>query len=150
MKIDLKDRKENLVEHMSVTFRLLNLLPPAWRNDEKARTGIMVLIREPDTRNLIFFPVEQPSEYAMFFAAEKAVRSHIMQDAASENTSDPMRMQFAGSISVHMNGMYIQISVSGMKSEEDVALAENIIGNGGKLPECFFQKDHYLNKFLGL
>jgi hypothetical protein len=53
-----------------------------------------------------------------------------------------------------------------MKSEEDVALAvnaaaqffetteknicENIIGNGGKLPECFFQKDHYLNKFLGL
>ena len=75
-------------------------------------------------------------------------------------------MRFAGSVGVYINEMYVQISISGMKAEEDVALGvrglayifnttpknicKNVKSNGGKLPESFFQKDHYLNKFLGL
>lgn len=147
-------------------FNTLKNLPKEIRKDDKERTGIQVLVREPGTRNLIFFSVGNPSEHAMFFAAEKAVRSHIHGDSASQNSSNPEKMEFAGSVSVCIDGICLQVSVSGMRAEEDVAIAITILSHlfsvlpkkiclqiemsGGRLPDCFSYPRHYLCKFLEL
>jgi len=154
----MKQRAEILAiaEHW---FDVITNLPG--RTDLKERTGIQVLIREPGTRNLIFGSVREPSETAMFFAAEKAVRSYLFGHSTSQKSESIERMEFADSVGIMFgDGTELQASVSGLKAEEDTAVAvillanilsqapiaicKNIIGNGGKLPECFFDKNHYL------
>jgi len=166
MKIDLQEKKQELILVATNAFDILTNLPKEMRGDDKERTGIQVLVREPGTRNLIFFSVGKPSEQAMFFSAEKAVRSHIHGDSASQNSSDPEKMEFAGSVSVCINGIHLQVSISGLKAEEDVAVAITILSNifrvnpkqiclkiettNGRLPDCFYLDRHYLCKFLEL
>ena len=164
--IDLKEKCENIIFAVQGCFGALNGLPNEVRKDDKERTGIQVLIREPGTRNLLFFPVAFPSQAAMFFAAEKAVRSYLLKDPCSQNSADPEKMEFAGSVMITVDGVSIQVSVSGMKAEEDVAIAVMTLAHifnvnpkkiclqitmaGGRLPDCFYMSGHYLRRFLGL
>ncbi len=166
MKIDLQEIKQELIRVATDGFNTLINLPKEIRGDDKERTGIQVLVREPGTRNLVFFSVGNPSEYAMFFSAEKAVRSHIHGDYASQNSADPKKMEFAGSITVTIEGITLQASASGTKAEEDVALMVKALAcifnlstknvcflietKGGRLPDCFSLRGHYLRKFLNL
>lgn len=166
MKIDLQEKRQGLVELLTKSFFELITLPKEVRPDEKERTGIQVLIREPDTRNLLFFSIGIPSEAAIFFSGEKAVRSHIKGDFSSQNSADPKKMEYAGSVTMAIGGTTIQASASGMKAEEDVALMIRALAyifnvdtkdvcchievNKGRLPDCFFLPSHYLFKFLYL
>jgi len=121
---------------------------------------MQIYIREPDTRNLIFAPIFNPTCAAQAFSVEKAVRSHLLGDFSSQNSANPEKMQFAGSVTVYLVGVYIQVSSSGLLTPEDVAISvmlqariwqlspahicEHIQKNGGLLPECFDDGNHYL------
>lgn len=158
MKIDLSLRRDFIISFAQQIFdKILGLLG---RNDDKERTGIQVLVREPRTRNLLFFPVYSPSEAAQFFATEKAIRSYFLSHATSQNSEAPTRMEFAGSLTVYENEDYLQVSTSGLKAEEDVVVSllllaailqekpieirKRIEAEGGILPECFNDETHYL------
>jgi hypothetical protein len=160
-KIDLIQKKSLIISTATDCFYRITGLPQEVRKDDKERTGIQVLVREPNTRNLVFISVGTPSEAAMFFAAEKAVRSNINGDNASENSANPDRMEFAGSVTCYSyEGTEVQASVSGLKAEEDVTVGIMVLSsilemtpkevcrgvsvNGGRLPEAFSIKNHYL------
>ena len=87
----------------------------------------------------------------MWFAVEKAVRSYTRGEVTSQESENPEKMEFAGSITVIIDGMVLQVSTSGLKGEEDMSVSvvvasrilqisttevcKNLISNGGKLPE---------------
>jgi hypothetical protein len=89
----------------------------------------------------------KPREAAQFYAIEKAVRSEILGQAASQNSANSEKKRFAGSVTVYN----YQVSVSGLKADEDVFISiavmakilgesiefviSEIAGNGGLLPE---------------
>jgi len=139
-------------------------LPEDKRKDYKVRTGIQIFIREPGTRNALYASIYQPSEAAQTFAVEKAVRSYTLGDFASQNSENPEKMQFRGSLTVNINGVLMQASVSGLDADEDVYVAANLLAktfsmtpleildnvaeNKGQRPPAFKQKNHYLYKLL--
>jgi hypothetical protein len=140
-------------------------LPKEIRSDDKERTGIKYLIREIGTRNLILDSVGKPSEAAQFFAIEKAVRSETLGHATSQNSADPDKMKFPGSVTMnYLNKTFLQCSVSGLKGEEDVFVAVVLLANafkvpvsyviemvelsGGELPWQFKKEGHYLYDLL--
>jgi len=164
-KIILEDLRINLISVATVIFNEIVNLPKELRPDEKQRTGIAILVREIGTRNLLIIKIHEPSENAQFFSIEKAVRSESFHDYSSQNTENPDRMKFAGSVTVpYDNQTDIQCSVSGLKAEEDTAVAvvllsfvtgwtkrkviENIVKKGGALPKCFYDKNHYLYEMI--
>lgn len=158
--------KKGLTEFTDALFRTITTLPVDIRPDDKQRTGVQTLIRElspsnVSTRNIVVFSVRQPSEAAQFFVHEKAVRSALYGDAASQNTADDEKFQFAGCITFTLpDGRKIQVSTSGLKEEEDVFVSiillayilnftikkviGNVLENGGKLPEFITKPSHYL------
>ena len=158
--IELSEKKGLLIGHSLKIFDGIVGLPTNIRPDEKERTGIQVLVRVPGTRNLVFFSVGSPSEFAQFFAAEKAVRSDLFGHTSSETSQDWDEMRFPGSVTVKTDDAFYQASVSGLKAEEDVFIAikllslilketffdvyENIAKLGGELPECLIEEGHYL------
>ena len=161
---DLNKETFKLVMVATNLFNEIISLPPSIRKDEKERTGIQVFIREPGTRNLVFFSVESPSAAAMTFSVEKAIRSYLHGDSSSENSADPDRMEFQGSVTVDIDGVKLQASVSGLFGEEDTLVAvkvlayifdvtsleicKNIMEHDGKLPIRFFTEGDYLCKFI--
>lgn len=166
MKIDLDQRRYQITLAASKAVQEILDVPPHIRNDEKQRTGIQVLVREPDTRNLVFLSIGKPSEAAQFFAVEKAVRSHLHGHMASANSEDTLKMQYSGSVTCELSddGTLLQASVSGMKAEEDVTIAIFVLASilevppinicalirarGGELPECLRNPEHYLHKLI--
>ena len=164
--INLELKRKLIAKTASKYFHSIIALPQWIRTDEKERTGIQVLVIEPGTRNLVMISVKDPSEAARFFAVEKAVRSDVLGDASSLNSGDEENMKFAGSVTVYINEMKIQASVSGLKAEDDVVIAirilaaifditpkaiiSNIRKNGGKLPPEFATKNHYSRTILSL
>ena len=64
-----------------------------------------------------------PSEAAQFFAIEKAVRSETLGHSTSQNSEDYPKMKFPGSVTV----FNYQVSVSGLKVDEDVFIAVVIL-----------------------
>jgi hypothetical protein len=139
-------------------------LPSDERKEEKVRTGIQIFIREPGTRNALYASIYHPSEAAQTFAVEKAVRSYTLGHFASQNSENPEKMQFRGSLTVNINGVLMQASVSGLDADEDVYEAANLLAkifamtpleilnhvveNDGQIPATFKQKNHYLRKLL--
>jgi len=164
MKVDLTEKKRDIALLGTDLFNKITGLPESIRTDEKKRTGIQILVREPGTRNLVVVAVFDPSDAARFFSIEKAVRSYIKGDFASQNSENPDDMEFAGSVTACIEGMTIQVSVSGLKAEEDVTVAilvlasifkvkprsviKNIRSNGGMLPRYLSLKSHYLSHIL--
>ena len=164
IKVELNKHRISITTVAKDWFEAITKLPKNIRPDDKERTGIQVLVREPGTRNLIYFSVFEPSEAAKFFSIEKAVRSHILGDYSSENSGNSGQMQFPGSITVRIQGVEIQASVSGLKAEEDVVvsvmilagifnlspalLCKEVLESGGKLPASFFDKKSYFYPFV--
>ena len=166
MPIDLNSKREEIISAAKEAFEEIVDLPTDVRPDEKERTGIQVLVRQPKTRNLVYLSIKNPSEAAQFFAVEKAVRSEVLFDTSSQNSEDTDIMRFAGSVTVNTDGgrYTLQASVSGLKAEEDVTVAISVLSKllqvhpseirkmvertAGKMPECFYDKTHYLYPFV--
>ena len=161
----LVEQRIQIISLAASLFNKITSLPKEVRADDKERKGIQIFMRRIGTRDLIFASVYEPSEAAQFFSVEKAVRSEILEDYASQNSENPNQMRFAGSITVDcFEDASIQSSVSGLKPEEDVLISivlmafvlnepvhyvvQSLLVYGGKLPECFFEEGHYLNKIL--
>ena len=165
--IKLETRKGELISLAEKLFHDITTLPKDVRSDTKIRTGIQVLIREINTKNLIFFSAGKPTDQAMFFSAEKAVRSAMLGHFASENSQKPFEMQFAGSITIEYEGALLQVSCSGLLADEDVAsgiiilsritglsvysVMELVQRGGGVLPNVITstkESYHYLYKMV--
>ena len=158
---DLIGKRAQLIELATQLFDQITKLPKEVRPlDDKPRTGIQIFVREEGTRNSIFASIYQPSEQAQSFSVEKAVRSETLGDFSSQNSEDPDHMKFRGSLTILFHKGRIQASCSGLSGDEDTAvslrllklltkiptdfLIEHIIKNDGMVPECFFDRDHYL------
>lgn len=122
-KIKLSEKKALAIIIAALAYYKITKLPKSIRPDDKERTGIQIFVRVPGTRNLIYFPISEPSEAAKVFSIEKAIRSAILNNATSEESADPSIMQYAGSVTICLDGVEYQVSVSGLKAEEDVAVA---------------------------
>ena len=168
MAINLIDRRLEIITTADHWFDRITSLPTSVRKDEKERTGIQVLVREPDTRNLVFVSIRNPSEAAQFFAAEKAVRSHLYHQSTSGNSALPEKMAFSGSVTCFDDhgSTQVQASCSGLLSEEDVMVGimelatvfktspnrvcDRVTKIGGVLPDVFYDHNHYLYEWLHL
>lgn len=145
-------------------FEKLISLPSDIRPDVKERTGVAALLREVNTRNIIYFLVKEPSQAAQFFVAEKAVRSQILGHTSSMNSQNPDEYKFAGSVTIKLKGIEYQASCSGLKSEEDVFFSifmlsllfriqkgwiiKHIKENGGVMPDFESEEFKYLQGSL--
>lgn len=146
-------------------FNEITNLSKEIRPDDKERTGVQIMIREIGTRNLMFQSIQKPSEAAQFFSVEKAVRSATLGHAASQNSEDPDKMQFAGSVTITLpDGTQYQASISGLKAPEDVGIAivllsyavqwsvaaviQNIKDHNGMLPDFLSDQKHYMRKVM--
>lgn len=164
MPIDLAPRQTEFFSVARQLFNRITHLPITSRGFDINGTGIQVLVRQPGTENIIFFPVYSPSGSASFLAAEKANRSYFKGESASQNSANPEKIEFAGSVTVKFKEIELQASVDGLEWEENVAIAvfmlscglglppniicDNVMKNGGRLPPAFFTGSHYLNDFL--
>lgn len=135
--------------------------PDEVRKDTKPRTGVQILIEEPgNSLNLIFFPIENPSERAQKLACEKSVRCGFHGHVTSQKSEDPAMDRYRGCVTITYKGMTIRISASGLQPNEDVAMAvmlqcyihhitpwqvSAIIKNAGEeLPNELFDENNYL------
>jgi hypothetical protein len=157
---NLLERREQLITLATELFDYIIKQPAEKRLDYKERTGIQIYLREVGTRNSLFSPIRLPEELAQVLAVEKAVRSETLGDFSSQNSEDPEAMRFRGSLSLLFHHSIIQGSTSGVLGDEDTAVSlrllscwtqipaeyviKHVIDNGGMLPECFFDRDHYL------
>jgi len=166
METILLSKSENAIINIACDFfNLFNLIPQEIRGDSKKRTGIHFFITEPGTRNFISNSVGRPSEAARIFAIEKATRMGLLGDYSSQNSENIELMRFRGALTVEIEGIKIQASVSGLQSDEDAFTAVKILAyifnisdakvckivkkHGGILPESFNKKNHYLYIDLG-
>lgn len=125
--LELKEKKQDIIDVATELFEKFTKMPKDIRSDDKERTGIQVVVWEPGTRNLVTASIGKPSEVAKFLAVEKAVRSLNKGDVSSENSADADLMQFAGAVSIVSGRHILTASVSGLKSEDDVAISIAIL-----------------------
>jgi hypothetical protein len=160
----LSEKKNMLVAVAANVFDYFVSLPKSVRLDEKERTGIQVLVREPGTQNRIFFSVGQPPEGSVINAVEKAVRSDVLGNLTSQDSENPDKMQYRGSVTFVGEHITIQASVSGLLPDEDVAIAVAILTllfdyrsiffcrliekRGGAMPINFEKEGHYLQEYI--
>ena len=153
--IDLNEKRQDIIAVATELFEKFVNLPKSIRFDEKERTGIQVLVWEPGTRNLVLVSIGEPSEAARFFAVEKAVRSHLYNDAASDNSADSSIMQFAGSLSVFLDDLsgheneagLLMASTSGLTADEDAAISAAVLAKVTGNP--FGQICDHVNEYGG-
>ncbi|MFA5155151.1 MAG: hypothetical protein WC453_01850 [Patescibacteria group bacterium] len=143
-------------------FEAITGLPVSIRGADKNRTGIRVNIGDMDNegRNFTAFSAFKPSEFGIYFAAEKVARMRALGEVSSANSAND-KLRFPGAIAVTLNGYVYSCGVSGLRSEEDVFIAvmnlscalqmspwdvcANVRQHGGVLPDCFMDIDHYLH-----
>lgn len=135
--IDLNAKRQDVIAVATELFEKFVSMSKDVRSDDKKRTGIQVLVWEPGTRNLVMISAKDPSEAAKFFSIEKAVRAECNFDHSSQNSANPGKMQFAGSVALQMNEIpgfgnlsgnaILVASTSGLKEEEDVAVSIAIL-----------------------
>ena len=165
-KFDLAKKRNGFQKLGKELFDYLTGLPQSVRPEEKPRTGIQVLLKNPDPRSedLITFPVYNPSERAQYFVCEKSFRTELFGDATSQNSENEKLKKFRGCVTISLHGGILHCSVSGLFGSEDVAIAIiliakatgvsindvmiNIGARQGKLPEEFYQEGHYLAELL--
>lgn len=164
--LNLLSQKHDLQNLAKEIFDYLVGLPQDVRPDEKPRTGIQVLLRDPDyqSEELITFPVYKPSDRAQYFVMEKSLRTELYGDVTSQNSEKETEKKFRGCITVSLEDCMFHCSVSGLYGSEDVAIAiilsaratelsindvmVNIGARGGKMPVEFYQEGHYLAELL--
>ncbi len=143
---------------------MLTAMSPDIRRDVKPRTGIATCLWEKQVDDMDYFTVELPSVRARILAVEKLVRTKEAGDYSSANTAIESQQKYPGCVAIPMSKQTIYVSVSGLKSEEDVALSVLILAylfqiapryvckiirqNYGILPVEFDDPNHYLYKFV--
>ena len=153
--------RAEIISKATELFEKIVNVPVEIRPDTSVRTGIQIFMREVGTRNSVFISIHKPSENAQTFSVEKAVRSETLGHYSSQNSEDPYQMKFRGSVTIDFATEKYQSSVSGLQGDEDVAVAvillslifglsvqfviKKIMDKKGQIPECFFEKGHYLN-----
>lgn len=163
MAIDLNQKRAAIIAIGYECYDRIMGISNEIRQDDKSRTGIQIYVREPGTRNSVLVSIYHPSETAQSLAVEKAVRSETLGDYSSQNSEDPKKMKFRGSLTAERGKTIIQASVSGMQGDEDVYTAAKVLMevfsttkgyicsqvllNGGKLPEALSGHGHYLQLF---
>lgn len=165
-KINLKLMRGKLVATAYEAYDEIMALSHEERDDTNVRTGVQIFIREPgiSERNSIFSSIYHPSEDAMAFSVEKAVRSYTLGHAASQNSEDPDKLQYRGSLTVTIDGITIQASCSGLTGDQDVYVSVIILSRifacstwhimnkineaGGELPEHFAFQNSYFDRLL--
>jgi len=164
---DRIDLQANSVEVQALAagfFRSITTMSPDIRQDVKARTGIATCLWEKQNDDMDYFTVEQPSVRARILAVEKLVRTKGAGDYSSANTANESQLKYPGCVAIPMSQQTIYVSVSGLKSEEDVALSVLILAylfkispryvckiirqNHGILPAEFDDVNHYLYRFV--
>jgi len=160
----LNEFRGRLIARAYQCFDEITGLGPKVRMDETPRTGIRIYVTESQTRNSVFTFIYRSSENAQSFAVEKAVSSFTRGEFASQNSENPEKMEFCGSLTVNFDGIIIQASTSGLQGSEDVYVSANllseafsvtvkeilanVVAHGGMLPEEFFDSNHYLCHLL--
>ncbi len=163
-RIDLQARSAEVQALAAGWFRLMTSISPDIRQDIKPRTGIATCLWEKQVDDMDYFTVEQPSVRARILAVEKLVRTKGAGDYSSANTAIESQQKYPGCVAIPMSKQTIYVSVSGLKSEEDVALSVLILAylfkispryvckiirqNHGILPVEFDDPNHYLYKFV--
>lgn len=164
-KIDLSKMYLAIAEAGVQFFNAIKSLDQDVRPDDRERTGVQIFLCEPGTRNFVLVPVCKPSDAATFFAIEKAVRSSMLGDYASENSQNEEEFKFSGCVMIETeSGQKIQASMSGLKSFEDVGGSMYVLcrilklslgdvwgsirQKGGRLPTAVSNPNHYLCKIL--
>ena len=163
---NLKLMRGRLVATAYEAFDEIMALSDKARGDDKPRTGIQIFIRETgiSERNSIFSSIYHPSEDAMAFAVEKPARSFALGHASSQNSENPDKLQYRGSLTVTIDGVSIQASCSGLTGDQDVYVSaivlsrifsrapwyilNNVIMAGGEIPEDFGKVSSPLNHLL--
>lgn len=173
-KTNVQTKAKKLEAMGKLLFRHITTISRDIRDDKK-RTGIRIIARVLRTDNRISIPVYAPSANADFYAVEKTVRTEEHSHITSQDSEVPEFFQFRGCISYYLEetGEDIHVSVSGLMSSEDVAVAlilmailldipldkvikyiedeRDFMRNGetvGLLPEELFQEGHYLKALL--
>lgn len=168
--IDVENKRQLVKDFGLRLFEQITALPKDIRPDDKVRTGIQIVVRVPNTRNLVMVSVKKPSELAKFFAVEKTVRTEVNIETTSQDSQDVKELRYAGCVSIETVGKdnlkkdLVHVSVSGLQAEEDVLIAiiilsrvvnasvdeviQEIIAYGGALPRQLSKKRHYLKKLL--
>mgnify|MGYP007093113232 CR=1 FL=1 len=166
MNIDLEEKKSAIRYLGNQLFTMITRLPREIRKDTKPRTGIQIFTRVIGTRNQISLPIRKPSKDAKIFVVEKSVRTEIKAHKTSQDSRDPSKQRYGGCISIFLGEDELHVSISGLKEEEDVAVAiiimskitgigvdeviKEILTDGGKLPDELFREGHYLNDLLNV
>lgn len=162
--ISLQAERAEILAVARSWFNRIMALPTDVRADVKQRTGIQVLVHNLDTRELINASIGEPSERAVFYAAEKAVRSELYEEKTSEDSADPELCRYPGSVTFSYHKVSIQASISELKSEEEVLIAvmilsyifqyppasicAQLISENSELPDAAFDEDNYLYEFF--
>jgi len=173
--INLKEKQPALKALAERYFNRIMRESQETRGDEKhdQRTGIQVLLKFLQTRDMINFPVYSPSPEAQHFASHKSGITEVNNVITSQDVENVKIFWFRGCISFRFpDGIVIHCSLSGLLGSEDVAgaiilmaeakgtnvdiIINNIIdrrrfwhfGRKGKLPNEIFNPNHYLGKIL--
>ncbi len=148
--INLQQKKQEILSLGRNLFHEIINLPRDVRSDDKERTGINIVVRNPNDGDLIIIPIENPSEKIIFYSVEKITRmevsgedlfykklhpfSHTQKDSrarlsfSSQSTKDAEKFRYAGGIALGMElkeriSILLQVSTSGLKEEEDVLIS---------------------------
>lgn len=162
--ISLQEERAEILAVARTWFNKILALPADVREDNKPRTGIQILVRVPGTRNLVYDSVAEPSEAAKVFVVEKAVRSEVLEQNTSAASQDEDLCRYPGSLTILYRGVNIQVSISGLKSEEDVLIGVMILSylcqlspaqvcatlleQDADLPDAAYDAEHYLFHFF--
>lgn len=166
----MKLLKENQLALTMLAHRVFDAfvsMPKNIRPDEKERTGAHIVVTHQD--EFLFVPVYLPSDRAIHYSHEKLVRAGINQHCSSQNTRDIKKKQFAGMLGIagfkgDAFSYVLQVSTSGLKEPEDVAMdiifiawfynmstsatKKMVASFGAELPEEFDDPNHYINRIF--
>jgi hypothetical protein len=166
--INLKDKRAELQKLGIEIFDHITGLSKEIRPDAQPRTGIQILMRDPDplVDNLINFRVYEPSDRAQYFVCEKSMRTELLGDATSQNSENEKMKKFRGCVTLVVpdTEIILHCSTSGLFGSEDATsgiimlsraadvtidyVISDILRRGGMLPNELSQKDHYLVSLL--
>ncbi len=120
----LNSKREAILQTAEYCFDYITSVDSRVRLDDKIRTGIQVLVRVLNTRDLINAAIQEPSEHAKFFVTEKSVRAESHNHFSSGNTANADEFYFHGCVAVRIApDIIVHASTSGLKEEEDVAVS---------------------------
>lgn len=165
-KINVESKSRAITYLGNKLFVYITTLPKDIRPDKTQRTGVQLFMRVLGTRNQSSVSVKKPSKDAKIFAIEKSVRTETHAHKTSLDSEDVENMKFGGCIGFYIGDEEFHVSCSGLTAQEDTVISiiilsqiagvfindilDEIIRDGGKLPDEIFQEGHYLKELLDM